>query len=45
MKILDGVIIRYDVNGEKKSIGFKCVEIDREVSIVWWIFRYIYLMV
>lgn len=45
MKTLDGVITRYDVNGEKKSIGSKCAEIDREVSIAWWISRYIYLFV
>lgn len=32
MKTLDGVITRYDVNGEKKSISSKCAEIDREVS-------------
>lgn len=31
MKTLDGVITRYDVNGEKKSIGSKCAEIDREM--------------
>lgn len=31
MKTLDGVITRYDVNGEKKSISSKCAEIDREV--------------
>lgn len=45
MKTLDGVITRYDVNGEKKSIGSKCAEIDREVSIAWWISRYISLFV
>ena len=32
MKTLDGVITRYDVNGEKKSISSKCAEIDREVG-------------
>ncbi|XP_061165388.1 DNA repair protein RAD50-like [Saccostrea echinata] len=31
MKTLDGVITRYDVNGEKKSISSKCAEIDREM--------------
>ena len=32
MKTLDGVITRYDMHGEKKSISSKCAEIDREVS-------------